>query len=88
MVSLSLTQNKAEDRKDRRMYENLSGKKKCVLVMRQGGEEKKQGSVKTKALVMEKEAGTPILMKAIRNIEKGSLIYTDEHRAYSSLDKK
>lgn len=80
-------ENKAKDRKNLSLYENLSGKRKCVVVMRERSKEEKKGAVKTRTFVMSKEAGTPILMHSIRNVEKGSFIYTDEHKSYTALDK-
>ena len=52
--------------------------KVCVLGMRERGG-------KTKAVLIEKRDGETLGNEISRNVEKGSIVFTDEHKGYSGL---
>jgi transposase-like protein len=64
-------------RRDRRMLENQSGKKKCIIVMR-------ERAGRTLAFVSNSERDA--LPKIIDRLEPGSILYADEATAYNSLN--
>ena len=68
--------NRKEDRKDRRLAENQSGKRRCVGVIRQRGG-------RTLPFVLADEAAlVPVIGRRVR---KGTTIHADEAAAYDAL---
>ncbi len=72
-------ENLKTDRKDRRLAENQTGKRKCVVVIRE-----RNGRTKTKTFASEEQS-----LNFIRqNVEKGTTIHADEARAWNNLHAK
>jgi len=69
-------ENRKEDRKDRRLLENRSGKRKCVVVMRA-----RNGKTLTHVCETEDEAVPTIL----KRVETGATIHADEGSAWDTL---
>ena len=69
-------ENKKEDRKDRRLTENQSGKRRCVVVMRER---------KGRALpfVVDHEADAADMVGDV--VAKGSTVYADEAASWDVL---
>ena len=83
-------QNKKEDRLDRRLAENQSPHKRCILVMRehhpeQDGVPEPGGARKTLSFVIRRENQADIGTLASRFIAPGTVISADESDAYDLL---
>ncbi len=72
-------ENRKEDRKDRRLLENRSGKRKCVVVMRS-----RNGRTLPYVCESEDEAIPTILAR----VEAGSTIHADEGSAWDTLHSR
>ena len=72
-------ENRKEDRKDRRLIENRSGKRKCVVVMRE-----RNGRSLPHVCGSEDEA-IPIILK---RVETGSTIHADEATTWDILHSR
>jgi len=75
--------NEKKDRIDRRLVENKTGTKRCIMVLRQRGEEG-QGAVRTLTMITNGES-TPSVLFLQSYLKPGSIVYTDEFKGYSSL---
>ena len=73
-------ENRAEDRKDRRLAENQNPDKRCILVMRQRGE-----GGKTLTFVLRGETQADIARLAGKFIRKGTAVFADECQGYNLL---
>lgn len=85
--------NKKEDRVDRRLAENQSPDKRCVLVIRENHSEAERkagfpGAKRTLALVIERETQKAVGALAPQYIVPGSTVSTDEADAYDLLHAK
>jgi transposase-like protein len=69
-------ENRKEDRKDRRLLENRSGKRQVVVVMRERGG-------RTLPFVFGSEAQSVPTIRA--RVESGTIVYADESSAWDSL---
>jgi transposase-like protein len=67
--------NEAHQRRDLRKLENQSGKRKCVVVMRERGG-------KSRPFVCSESEGAEL---AVKHIAPGSIVYVDENKAYDQL---
>ncbi|MEI9988545.1 MAG: IS1595 family transposase [Rhizomicrobium sp.] len=68
--------NYKEDRKDRRLTENQTGKRKCVVVMRQ-----RKGRTITHVAQSERAAVSEVM----KRVQPGTVIHADEAMAWDSL---
>jgi ISXO2-like transposase domain len=71
--------NHREDRKDRRVTENKSGKRKCVVVIRERGGETVPG-------VFPSEGAALSFIRA--RVAKGTVIHADESRSWDALNDR
>jgi len=83
-------QNKKEDRVDRRLAENQSPDKRCILVMRekhpeQDGAPEPVGARRTLSFVIRRENQTDVGALAQRFIAPGTVVSADESDAYDLL---
>ncbi len=69
-------ENRKEDRKDRRLKENRSGKRECVVIMRERGGKSLPFICKTE------DQSTPFIRERVEN---GSIIYADEGTGWDEL---
>ena len=76
--------NRVEDRKDLRLFQNQNPNKRAVIVMRQRGLPG-EGAVKTLTFLSKSESQRTTRSLARDNIEKGTTVFADEHRAYDVL---
>lgn len=76
-------ENKAEDRKDRRLAENQNPGKRCVLALRERDGEGRRGRVLTFVLRSENQADVKAL--AGRFVARGASVFADESKAYDPL---
>lgn len=77
-------ENEKSDRKDRRLAENQSPNKRCVITIRQRGAEG-EGAVKTKTFVVKSEAQANMKKLAVENIDFKAVVHADEAGAYDIL---
>lgn len=77
-------ENEKEERIDRRLAENQNPNKRCVITMRQLGEEGK-GATKTKTFVVQSENNADLATLAKANITMGSTVHADEAAGYDPL---
>ena len=68
--------NRKEDRVDRRLAENMNGKRKCVVVLRE-----REG--RTKAVALTNEAEGVSLVK--KHVAKGAVVHADEAASWDDL---
>jgi transposase-like protein len=77
-------ENKKEDRKDRRLTENQSPNKRCVITIRERGK-KGEGASKTKVFVVKSENQANLKELAKANIKNGTVVHADEATGYDAL---
>jgi len=76
--------NRIEHRIDRRLARHQNPKKRAVIVMRQRGE-KGEGAIKTLTFLAKCESQRTTRNLAQENIEAGSTVFADDHKAYDVL---
>ena len=76
--------NRIENRIDRRLKRNRNPNRRTVMVVRQRGE-KGKGAIETRTFLTKGENQRTTMSIALRNVDRDSIIYADEHRAYDTL---
>ncbi|MDP1544392.1 MAG: IS1595 family transposase [Anaerolineales bacterium] len=80
-------ENEKEDRKDLRLVENQNPNKRCIITIRERGEEG-EGAAKTKTFVVKSENQADIKKLAIQHIDGMATIHADDAKCYDALHAK
>lgn len=77
--------NRKEDRIDRRLVENQTGKKKCVFVIKL--KNPTGGSLETRTSIIKEENSAEIYPILKEHVDRSSTIHADEYPSYNGLAK-
>ncbi|MDD5272364.1 MAG: IS1595 family transposase, partial [Methylovulum sp.] len=80
-------ENEKADRKDLRLVDNQNPNKRCIITIRERGEEG-EGAVKTKTFVVKSENQADIRKLAESHINGEATIHADEAKCYDALHAK
>ena len=80
-------ENEKTDRKDLRLVENQNPNKRCVVTIRERGEEG-EGATKTKVFVVKSENQANMTKLAVDNVASTATIHADEAKGYDALHAK
>ncbi|MDD5053742.1 MAG: IS1595 family transposase [Sulfuricurvum sp.] len=80
-------ENEKEDRKDLRLVENQNPNKRCIITIRERGEEG-EGAVKTKTFIVKSENQADIKKLAEIHIDSAATVHADDAKCYDALHAK